>query len=653
MTQIPTFVNAPKYFGGELGRWLSLDFETTNIEHGSALNPENKLLLACWEVWDNDKLICVSHKWGGELEQSELLADIATVDYIVAHNVKFELGWLYRCGLDLHSVHPVCTSINEWVLHSNKRVPLDLDSVAARYGLGEKEHVVKSLIGAGVPPDSIPRAWLLEYCKLDTHLASKIWIRQFEDLYESDRLHLSHLRGLCTAPLASIEKEGMALEKEKVRAAYDNARHAAASAQNRLQQHAGNVNFNSPRQVADLLFAADKLAFSIPTDGSGRELRTASGTPSVSQEAILALRATTPQQRDFLEAFKEHAINSAALSKNLDLFMGLCEERDGILYAELNQTRTATGRLSSTGRRVYIKQFDEMKGAQIQNIDRDYKKLFKAKREGFLIGECDGAQIEFRVAADLSNDPIAKKEIAEWSDIHRNTAQALVSAGFFSLKEKPLKAWRQDAKPFTFKPLYGGSGSRGSAVRAYCEFFRKKYVSITREQEHWVKEVANTKQLSTRYGMIFYWPDAKADSHGYVNYKTQIYNYPVQGLATGEIVPIALVYFWHRIKDKLIYLINTVHDSLIAEVHPSAVDEFQQIAIQAMTVDVFNHLMDTYGYDFDTPLGTEIKVSTYWGDTDKSVKVNVTKDGKIDYFDKENTSLCKLLHLAMPEKSAA
>lgn len=85
----------------------------------------------------------------------------------------------------------------------------------------------------------------------------------------------------------------------------------------------------------------------------------------------------------------------------------------------------------------------------MQNVPRSYKRLFWSGDEECYIGEADGAQLEFRVAAALGRDEVAIDEINRGVDVHSVTAQVLTDAG------EPTD--RQNAKSRTFSPLtYSG-----------------------------------------------------------------------------------------------------------------------------------------------------------------------------------------------------
>jgi len=61
------------------------------------------------------------------------------------------------------------------------------------------------------------------------------------------------------------------------------------------------------------------------------------------------------------------------------------------------------------------------------------------------------------------------------------------------------------------------------------------------------------------------------------------------------------------------FLVNTVHDSSIGEVHPDEKELYSDISVQSYTDDVYNYLHNVYKIDFDVPLGVEVKIGSHWG----------------------------------------
>ena len=229
------------------------------------------------------------------------------------------------------------------------------------------------------------------------------------------------------------------------------------------------------------------------------------------------------------------------------------------------------------------------------------------------MGESDGAQLEFRVAGFMGQDAVAYESIANGEDVHSFTASVLTANG--------QETNRQDAKAHTFKPLYGGqSGTK--AEQAYYTAFKQKYTGIAAAQERWKGEVVKTKQLILPTGLRFYWPDTRVTSTGYITNSTNICNYPVQYFATGEIIPIGLVFMWHWIKVLKLqsFIVNTIHDSIASEVHPEEQEIIKSLGQRSLTDDVYTYLHKVYGIKFNFPLGTGSKFSRNWALTKEEHK---------------------------------
>lgn len=589
--------------------YVVLDFETTNRTHGLAIDKTNHLVLACWTTVRNgvstDKYV-----FGDEYAMRALVADVRSAKFIIAHNAKFELQWLARCGIDLHDVLVFDTMVMEWVIHGNKKVPYNLEDTGRRYGIGGKESLVSNLIKYGECPSLIPQSWLLKYCKKDVALCHQLYLKQREKLTNLDLWHIALSRNVTVPVLADIEMQGLQLDKEMV---YDEERRLqqlADEAGAKLDEITGGINVGSPKQLAAFLF--DTLGFDPPLDQRGEVLKTPTGSISTAAAALKSLQARTPEQERFLTQYEIYNNATTLLSKNISFFKQVCDHFDGVFYGSLNQCRTSTHRLASSGIEMLIPGQKKASKAQIQNLPRQYKKLFTAHDPDYVVLEADGAQLEFRVAADIGHDKQAESDIINGVDIHSFTAQVLVDAGdpfFLALDPKDR---RQNAKSRTFAPLYGGNGQT-PAEQEYAKAFRVKYNGIASTQADWTLTVADRKKLVTPYGLIFYWPDAKIHRSGYVSYTTEIYNMPIQGFATAEIIPIALVHFWHRVRGMRVQLFNTIHDSIVSRVHKDDVDEVMKLSKIALTHDVYKFLNDVYQYKFEVPLGVGMKVAKNWG----------------------------------------
>lgn len=456
------------------------------------------------------------HQFGTEFEMQELLKDIEEANFVVAHNAKFEVQWLQRCGIDARKLLVCDTMLMQWVYNGNRKAPLNLSWVTKHWKLPTKDSCVEQWIHEmGVCPSEIPANWLMDYCFADVRATDALFLLLREKLIERKQLHILHVRNLTCIVLADIEWNGVKLDAERVKEEYEKTAKEMAVVQGQLFDFTQGINLNSTKQKAEFLYGTMKFK---ELTKWGKVLKTDGGSPLTDTDTIQALKCTNKKQREFVALFKRYSQLQAALSKSLNFYMGVCEDHDGCFRASFNQGTTGTHRLSSSGRKLYIKRLDAELGVQLQNQARGYKRLYRASREGWLLGECDGAQLEFRVAADLGRDAVAREEISNEVDVHSVTRDVITNAG--------QAIDRQEAKSHTFKPLYGGS-SGTDAEQAYYEFFKKKYPGIARTQRDWALAVAEKGRLDTPYGMKFWWSGVKVQADGYVTKQTEIYNYPV------------------------------------------------------------------------------------------------------------------------------
>lgn len=656
---LPAFLQQldPKVYLSD--NYVVLDFEidTSHGDYGHPVHPDNQMLLARWKTGPgHPRGVTRRGIWGTEYELSDLLTDIRQADFLVAHNAKYELGWLRRAGLDLHEVLVYDTKIGEYVLFGNLAAGDDfmpprstsLDVCGQRRGFPAKDPVVDIMITHEINPVRIPRPWLQGRCEQDVETTEAVFLDQRGLLARTGRMPVMYTRCLLTPVLADIEHEGVGLDGPRVTEEYEKATAELAKLEAEMAAMTGGLNWRSSKQVAEYLY--DKLKFDELRKPNGEPKRTKpsarhpQGQRLTSQKTLPLLKATTKEQRAFVALRSKIGKVNALLSKNLEFFMGVVNEYGSRFYAEFNQTTTATHRLSSSGIELRFQTIKDRKGkparkrVQFQNTPRRLKRVFRAKRPGWLMADPDGSQLEFRVAAFLGQDKqaIADIEDPNW-DAHVTSAAAMEGVPYeelyarYKAGDEDAAEARQLAKPETFKPLYGGRKGTKKQERWYKEF-RRRYQGIAETQDAWIEEVVQTKRLILPYGMRFYWPYARRSGRdGYVNVTTAVSNYPVQSLATAEIIPIALVYLWHRIHAEglsdVIRIVNTVHDSAPCEVHPDHVDDFRRVVKQSFTHDVYKFLDVVYGLDFNVPLGVGLKIGEYLGEG-KEESYNVWKDGR-------------------------
>jgi len=531
--------------------YVCLDFEidTSHGDFGHPVHPENQMLLACWSLGPDHPSFEEKGKvysiWGNEYELGPLLGHLSVADFLVAHNSKYELGWLQRCGWDIGEIPTFCTKIAEYVLSGNLKYDTSLDACCRRRGWRAKDPVVDKMMKAGVNPIHIPRPWLQGRCIQDVQTTEDLFDDQRKHLARTDRLGVQFVRCMFTPVLADMEQQGMTLDEERVRAEYD--RETANESQKRLEleQMMGALNPNSTKDLAHWLYV--ELEFDELRDKRGDPIRTSGDKPITNIATIEALFAETEAQKAWKELYFEWNASKQRISKYLDFYVAVCNQMGGTFYAQFNQTVTATHRLSSSGMRIKFEHVVDDKGrmkegtTQFQNQPREYKSMYKSSRPNHFFTEEDGSGLEFRVAGMVGNDPQIKADIAN-PDFDPHYQSAMVMNGYESYDEVS-KEQRTAAKADTFKPLFGGQSGSPAAMR-YYESFNKRYSELVNSQEGWLNEAKYTKRVILPWGLRTYWPYIKPEK-GYIKERTQIYNLPIQSFATADIIPMQATLLWH------------------------------------------------------------------------------------------------------------
>ena len=296
--------------------------------------------------------------------------------------------------------------------------------------------------------------------------------------------------------------------------------------------------------------------------------------------------------RDYIDKYLEYNAVSTYLSTFVD---GIKRYKQGnILRTNLNQTITSTGRLSSSA-------------PNFQNMPRGntfpVKKCMVSRFEGGTLIEADYSGLEFRMAGHLSGCPSVRRYIDEGIDPHTFTMDFINN---FDPKLPQIS--RQEAKSDTFKPLYGGS-SGSPRQKAYYSGFLREHYGVAAWHERLKTEAIKTKLIRLPTGREYRFAYASRSSTGYVQQTTQIVNFPVQGFATGDVVPVGIIgvrrlFMANELKSKLIL---TVHDSLYVDVYPGETDIVMECLSRGM-LGIDKLFKEFYGIDMTFPLAIEMKI---------------------------------------------
>ncbi len=296
--------------------------------------------------------------------------------------------------------------------------------------------------------------------------------------------------------------------------------------------------------------------------------------------------------REFVDKYTRYSMIRTYLNTFVDSLEKYQDDR-GFIHPNFNQCVTATGRLSSSR-------------PNFQNMPRGAtfpaREAIVSRYEGGYILEGDYSQLEFRVAGYLSQDPVIYEEVKSGFDVHSYTAEIMGVS-------------RQDAKAHTFKPLYGGVLGTNREM-AYYSAFRNKYQGVTEWHDTLQEQAVTNKQVVLPSGREYAFPYAKYTRYGTTVGSTSIKNYPVQGFATADLLPLALIRLHKYLKAvqepaPKSKIINTVHDSIIMDVHPDEKDWMVELLKRSMLC-IPEECSREFGIDFDMPIEIELKMGTDW-----------------------------------------
>jgi DNA polymerase-1 len=326
-------------------------------------------------------------------------------------------------------------------------------------------------------------------------------------------------------------------------------------------------NINSPKQLGDVLF--NKMHLPKPLKyGKGKVVSTA---VDVLEE--LAEHNDVPRQ---VLQYRQ----LAKLKSNYIDSLPLLADAEGRVHTTFNQVGTATGRLSSTN-------------PNLQNIPiktelgREIRAAFIAAPGNLLIS-ADYSQIELRLMAHYSEDPLLVRAFAEGQDIHTLTA-----AEVFGIAAEGMdKQTRDRAKAVNFGIVYGISpfglaaqlGIEQNVARLYIETYFARYSGVRRYIDRLLEETRREQRVRTLFGRVRPIPDMQsrnANLRGFAE-RTAV-NTPLQGTA-ADLIKIAMIRIDRRLREEKLQTKMTlqVHDELLFDVPKKEVDQVKQLVRHEM-----------------------------------------------------------------------
>jgi DNA polymerase I len=352
--------------------------------------------------------------------------------------------------------------------------------------------------------------------------------------------------------LARMEAAGVMVDHEELDTISTKMQKEISSLEKSIYKLAGfEFNVNSPQQLAEVLF--DKLNLQPPRQRRGGA-KARSTAADVLEE--LALVHELPKKvMDYRELAK-------LKSTYADVLPRLIHPVSGRLHTRFSQTGTATGRLSSSN-------------PNLQNIPvrselgREIRAAFVAAPGNQLLS-ADYSQIELRILAHLSEDPVLVEAFRRGEDIHSRTAQEVFDVAPFAQTPEHSSV----AKVINFGVIYGLSAFGLAQQLGIDTKEAAKFIAAYFERYHGVKEyldrqIAETRQTGftkTLFGRVRQIPEINSPQPNMRSFAERTaMNTPMQG-AAADLIKLAMIEIDRRVDgDFKSQMILQVHDELLFE----------------------------------------------------------------------------------------
>lgn len=325
----------------------------------------------------------------------------------------------------------------------------------------------------------------------------------------------------------------------------------------------------------------------------GASYTTAYGFKTDQDTLTELLKTAKGVAKDFLEVYLQRSKLCTTAQTMLPGILNNIVPETSLLHPNYNQCVAATSRLTSSK-------------PNWQNITNGHpvRKAITSRWPGGMFTQADEAQLEYRTAVFLAQDKVGMKDISNKVDAHKVTADIV-----FPMDEYSDRKWsRYHAKAHTFKPLYGGTSGTPREVQ-YYKYFLEKHEDINQWHKFLQEQAIKYHKIILPSGREYSFPHAKRRYDGSSTDATKIKNYPVQGFATADMMPVAIIALYRKmkeVKDLQSKLVMTTHDDVIADTHPKELKLMPEIMVE--TLGNLHHLLKVrYDIDFNVPLKIEIK----------------------------------------------
>ena len=421
---------------------------------------------------------------------------------------------------------------------------------------------------------------------LSDFFIEKLEQEKLTDLYTSIELPLAQV-------LAIMELEGVRIDTAYLEAMGVELSGRIEELAQKLYEAAGEeFNLNSSKQLGVILF--EKMGLPVI-----KKTKTGYSTDA-------EVLDTLAEEHEFVKDILAYRQLTKLKSTYIEGILKLVRPETGKVHTTFNQTITATGRLSSTEPNLQNIPIKTEEGKRI-------RKAFVPSIPGNVLVAADYSQIELRILAHMSKDPVLVESFMNDEDIHRRTASEVFGVPM----EEVTKEMRRNAKAVNFGIIYGQTdyglskelGISRAEAKAYIENYFARYSGVKAWIDQAIADARTSGISTTMMGRKRYIKDINSKNFNLRSFaeRTAV-NTPIQGSA-ADIIKRAMLKVQSRLHHNKLkaQLLLQVHDELILEVPPQEI---------AGVIKILHECMEEAA-DLEVPLKIDVNVGFNWYDMER------------------------------------
>lgn len=505
------------------------------------------------------------------------------------HNIKEDLHHLRDHGIAIAHV-TFDVAIASYILNSHKRNHT-LETLLLEH-FGKVKAPISDLTGKGkkqIALNEIPIEQLTPYICEDVDAIFRLKLL-FESELEERKLNkvFKEIELALLPVLMDMERQGIFLDVPKLEETSKYVNKEIHRLEKDIYGLAGEeFNLNSPKQLGEILFT--KLEIPAPK-------KTATGL-STNADVLEYLAPDYPIASKMLEYRTVEKLRSTYI----DALPLSINPKDQRIHCTFNQFVAATGRLSC--------QDPNLQNIPIRSeMGRMVREAFRPQKKGWSYLAADYSQIELRLLAHLSEDPILLSAFQNNEDIHAHTASVIFDIPL----DQVTKDQRNQAKAVNFGVIYGQGAfglaqALGIEVRkasAFITTYFQRYSKIKEYLEGSKEKSRQTGKAVTVTGRERIIPEINS-KNGMLRAAAErlAVNTPLQGTA-ADLIKLAMLKIDQKLrKDKnLGHMILQVHDELIFEI-----PDFEIVALEPMIRNTMQNV-----FKLKVPLLVDITIGKNW-----------------------------------------